>query len=141
MRRRCLAFVLLAFLAGCGGGQQSITNLAAADIASIEVLFGNLPDNSPEVGPFQAAPEDFDRLLGLLRGGTLDPHQPSWQGLGFLTIRTRAGKEIRAALYQTRSSPGAYSVGAARYRGGSDQEFIGALRECHEHAQAKGGAK
>jgi hypothetical protein len=140
MRRICLAVGLLALLPGCGGGRLSVTDLAGDDVVSIEVTFGNLPDHSPDVEWFQAVPEDFDHLLGLLRDGTPDPHPLPWQGLGNLTIRTRAGGEVRAALYQTYGQVGAYSVGRAYYLGGSDDEFIRVLRECHEHAQAKADA-
>jgi hypothetical protein len=137
MRRRCLAIGFLALLCGCGGGRQTVEGLPADGVASIEVLFGNLPDDRPDPAPFQAAPEDFDRLLGLLRGGASDPQPFKWQGLARLRIQTRACEEVVGWLYQTRASVGAYQVGRTYYRGGSDQEFIRVLLECQERAQAK----
>jgi hypothetical protein len=136
MRRSYLVIGFLVLLSGCVG-PQSGEDLAAEEIESIEVFFGNLPDNSPDVGPFQAAPEDFDRLLGLLRGGTRDDQPLPWQGLAHFQIRTRAGKEVNASLYQTRGESSAYKVGRTYYRGGTDETFIRTLRACHARALAQ----
>ena len=130
----------LVLLGGCGGGPQSVEGLTPDEVASVEVFFGNLPDNRPDTGSFQADPEDFDLLLGLRRGGTPDPQPAKWQGLGYLQIRTRFGKEVEAYLYQTRRAGGAYRIGRTYYRGGSDEDFIRVLLECHARAQAKGKA-
>ncbi len=137
MRDFYLAAGLFVFLCGCGGERQSVEGIKAGDIASVEVFFGNLPGDQPDVGPFPAEAEDYERLLGLLRGGEREPNPLFWQGLANIRFRTRGGEEVVASLYQTYGALGAYRVGHTYYRGGSDQVFIRTLRECYERVKVK----
>jgi len=116
-----------------------VETLAAKDVASIEIIYGNLPAGFPDtVEVFQAAPEDFERLLALLRGGERARQPvPSMPGLGRIRIRLHSGEEFVADLCHTGGGPVAYHIGQSTYWGGSDKEFIRTLIECKNHAQEK----
>jgi hypothetical protein len=113
-----------------------VDDVAAADVASIEVFIGNRPDNGPDLGPFFALPGDYARILGLVRGGAVDPQPLKWQGLGWLKVRVRAGEKFVVWLFWTRGEAGAYMVGRTYYRGCSDSEFIAVLADCAQCAAA-----
>ena len=117
-----LACVLLP--CGCSRERQSITDLTAADVISVEVVVHNRPDNGPDLGPFLASADDHERVLALLRGASEDRRPSKWQTLGWLKIVTRAGENFTVWLYWTGGKAGAYKIGNTYFRGGSDAEFI-----------------
>lgn len=126
---RGLIFIALVPLAdGCGGARESVAALAAADVVTVQIEVSGPRDKGPKLGPFLAATEDYERILGLLRGGVVDHRPAKWVVLGSVLIETRAGKVIEVTLYRTGQETVAYSIGHTYYRGCS--EFISVLAEC-----------
>jgi hypothetical protein len=113
-----------------------------ADVASIEVEIGAVHDNRlDEYEQFLVDAEDFGRVLGLLKGGSINRERnlPPWQGLAIFKIHLHSGEEVVASVYQTGGGKGAYSVGGTMYWGGSDDAAIVTLAECKKRAKSKRG--
>jgi hypothetical protein len=122
----CVGFALVPLAGGCGGERESVVALAATDVVTIQVEVRR--DKGPKLGPFLAATEDYERILGLLRGGVVDHRPAKWQALGLVLIETRAGRVIAVNLYRTGQEAVAYCIGQTYYRGCS--EFISVLADC-----------
>lgn len=130
------AGLLAVLLSGCG---RPADPPADADVTSIEVSVNNPPPGESAVGPYTAAPADHERLLRLVRGGTVDPRPAKWQTLGGMKVVTVGGQTVSVDLYRTGNGPGAYRIGGTYYRGPPDAEVLAAIRDCATRAESGTG--
>jgi hypothetical protein len=127
--RKFLVLVCVLLPCGCNRERDSLADLRAADVVSVEGFVENRPDRGSDIGPFLASADDYERILTLLRDASEDRQPAKWQTMGWLKIGTRAGRNVTVWLYRTGSKAGAYKIGHAYFRGGSDAEFIRVLAD------------
>lgn len=122
-------------LTGCGRAPDSVATLASGDVDTMKARIYNRHDGGPDVEQFEVAPDDYEKLLGLLRNGMRDSKPMKWQVLGDVQIKTRGGQHIDIQLFRTHTSPGAFWVNRTYYRGSGDDEILTTLLACHRRVK------
>ncbi len=112
---------------------ESADELSAENVESVRVFLLNrkeLDGSNSDVGPYFAAPDDFDAILASLKSVPEVEQYPDARGpwLGELRVRLKNGRKGTIKLYWTRK-PGEvarlrFQIGNRKFEGGSAEAFV-----------------
>jgi hypothetical protein len=108
---------------------QSLDELAASDIRSIELFLLQRPDGGEDIGGtrgmFRVPEEHYDTVLGSLRNATsMEVAQPRGIWLGRMIVKLRDGRRQTVMFHRPRSDGGPSGVNRVEIRIGKKQ-FLG----------------
>jgi hypothetical protein len=132
MRSSCRLICVSAIFFGCMKPPENpAAKIDASRIKSIRAKISFSPDDGPTIDAFEAAPEDFARLLALIKDGVAEPvAATNWMPFGEMKLTTDDINVTTVDVYWTGASNGAFRVNGRPVRGSSDKAFRDTITEC-----------
>jgi len=127
-------FICTLSLSICGCSVNSTIKIPSA--SEIQQMKAHLrtTDLEPKMDFFTVEPDNYSKILNLLKQGKTSSKKKEWAQLGAINIKLKNSKSIGISIYQTSydsKNIGAYAIDEQLFRGASDEQFINAIKSAY----------